>query len=76
MINITEGTRNNPSVMTCECGQVVNMAIHHDFIEGGCLCGKFYCIPMVKSGVGIWNCCSEPENGCGYECKNKIHSKR
>jgi hypothetical protein len=72
MIRITEGTRQNPSTLTCECGEKVYMAIHHDFIEGGCICGKTYCIPM--QGAGLWNCCSEPENGCGFLCKNKIHS--
>jgi hypothetical protein len=75
MITITEGTRQNPSKMLCECGEKVNMAIHHDFMEGGCICGKIYCIPLAIVGAGIWNCCSEPANGCGYNCKNKIHNK-
>ena len=75
MIQITEGTRENPSSILCECGKKVNLAIHHDFIEGRCDCGKNYCILMDWSKGGIWNCCSEPQNGCGFNCKNKIHSK-
>ena len=71
MINITESTREKPCKLICECGKEVNFAIHNDYIEGGCVCGKFYVIAMAKNGGSIWNCCSSPDNGCGYNCNKK-----
>jgi hypothetical protein len=53
MIRITEGTRQNPSTLTCECGEKVYMAIHHDFIEGGCICGKHIVYQCREQGCGI-----------------------
>jgi ribosomal protein S27AE len=75
MINIKESSRDNPvERLECDCGGQVFMAIHHDFIEGSCTkCGKTYCIRVGSNTM--WNCCSEPVNGCGTTCRDKIYDK-
>jgi len=42
MLQVFAGTRENSSVVKCECGEKVYLAMHHDFIEGACSCGEHY----------------------------------
>jgi hypothetical protein len=66
MINVIESSRNNPTTFVCsKCGKPVYMCIHHDYIEGMC-CNITYAITLKSH---LWNCCSKPSNGCGFECK-------
>ena len=68
MLRVEEFDDNNPSQFICgECGSEVSMVIHRDYIAGYC-CGRGYSIPLSPK---VWNCCSSPENGCGYECERK-----
>lgn len=59
MIAINESTRDNPTKLICECGQEVGFALHHDYLEGRCVCEKEY---QIKVGATLWNCCAVPAN--------------
>jgi hypothetical protein len=60
MLTIEESTCNNPAGFICECGQRIVPTLHHDYLDACCCsCGRTH---YVKTDIGIWNCCSFPEN--------------
>lgn len=70
MIKIEESNRHNGGTnLICECGQQVYFAMHWDYIEGKCKCGKGY---AIKVQGNIWNCCSGSENSCLYGPDGRI----
>jgi hypothetical protein len=54
-LTLHESTRDNPSKFKCSCGETeLQGALHHDYLEFNCFCGREY---RIKVNEGLWNCC-------------------